>query len=428
MKTREQVIKTNARKREFRWTARGALKGLLISIIIVVLLITAILGIFYGLHYSKTQKDIKILTAYKMYDIYEVDDVDTNIYISKGKDSKHTIVSIADIGDHTFGIYTNMIFEKVKNDVTIVNIDRPGYGMSSDTKEDRTVENIVEHYRAALQEVNIEEPVVLFTYGFGSVYAAEWANQYPDEIKAIVNINGTVITEDNKDIESYEMTKKDKFFTVGNYFGLQRIFYNDWFNDMHRELSHEDEECVQIMNTHSAKTFALYSEMALKEKNFKTVLENWKENDIPTFYIATEHSMEKDEDVSGYVEYMNALSLSREEEPFYNASGAEYDKYIADCIDESTKYHNEVLKPFFDKYGNLHVIKIPGYPQIYKQKAIAMDNFAKDFVKWLNDDIATMNSRYENEFPKPQQTEKPEEAAPTDPTTNTEPTGENNSN
>ena len=57
-----------------------------------------------------------------------------------------------------------------------------------------------------------------------------------------------------------------------------------------------------------------------------------------------------------------------------------------------------------------------------------MDNFAKDFVKWLNGDITTMNSRYENEFPKPQQTEKPEETVPTDPTTNTEPTGENNSN
>ena len=57
-----------------------------------------------------------------------------------------------------------------------------------------------------------------------------------------------------------------------------------------------------------------------------------------------------------------------------------------------------------------------------------MDNFAKDFVKWLNEDVSVMNSRYENEFPKPQQAEKPEDTPATEPTTNTEPTGENHSN
>lgn len=428
MKTREQVIRTNARKREFRWTARGAIKATIITILVLILLVSAILGIFYGLHYTKTQKDILLLDMNKVYQSYEVEGIDTNIYMHEGIDSKHTIVSIGDIGDNTFGIYTNMIFETIKDDVTVINIDRPGHGMSGDTREDRTVENIIEHYRAALKEVNVEEPVVLFTYGFGSVYATEWANQYPDEVKAIVTINGTIITEDNENIESYEMTKKDYLYTLGNNFGIQRIFYNDWFNDMHRVLTHDEEECVQALNIHSAKTFALYSEMALKEKNFKTVLENWKENDIPTIYIATANAMETDEDVINYVEYMNALSTAKKEDPFYSAAGSEYDQFIEDTIAESNKYCEEVLNPFINKYGNAQIIKIPGYSRIYQQKDIAMDNFAKDFIKWLNDDITVMNSRYENEFPKPQQPEKPEETVPTDPTTNTEPTGENNSN
>lgn len=425
MKTREQIIKTNARKREFRWTARGAIKATLITILVLILLVAAILGIFYGLHYAKTQKDITTLKVHDMYQVHEVEDIETNINIREGKESKHVIVSIGDIGDHTFGIYTNMIFDTVKDDITTVNIDRPGHGMSDDTKKDRTVENIVEHYRAALKVADINEPVVLFTYGFGSVYATEWANQYPDEIKAIVTINGTIIDASNEDIESYEMTKKDRWFTLGNSFGIQRLLYNDWFDDMHRELTADEEEWVKIRNTHSAKTFALYSELELKEKNFNTVVENWKENDIPVFYIATANVMEQDEDVINYVEYMNALSVAKGEDPFYSAAGSEYDQYINDTIDASTKYYTDILSPFIAKYNNAQVIRIPGYDKVYQQKAIAMDNFAKDFVKWLNEDIDNMGARYENEFPKPQ--EKPEETLPegtetTEPTDNTEPT------
>ena len=429
MKTREQVIRSNARKREFRWTARGAIKAILITILVLILLAVAICSVFFVLHNSKTQKELVTLEMNKMYQIYEVDDINTNIHVRKGVNAKHTIVSIADIGDHTFGVYTNMIFEEVRDDVTIVNIDRPGYGMSDDTNKERTVENVIEHYRASLKEVNIEEPVILFTYGFGSVYATEWANQYPDEIKAIVHINGTILTEDNEDIEAYQMTKKDTLYALGNKIGIQRLFYKEWFKDMHRVLSHDEEQCVKIFNTHSAKTFAQYSEMVLKEENFKTVVENWKKNDIPTFYIATDKVMEQDEDVAAYVEFMNALSTAKDEPPFYNGGGgANYDKFIAEMIEDSETYQATVLKPYIEMYGTAQIIKIPGYEQIYKQKPIAMDNFAKDFVKWLNEDVSVMNSRYENEFPKPQQAEKPEDTPATEPTTNTEPTGENHSN
>ena len=427
MKTREQVIKTNARKREFRWTARGAIKATLLTILVLILLIATVLGTFYGVHQSKTKKDIVTLDINNMYDIHEVNGIETNIYVREGINSQHTIVSIADIGDNTFGIYTNMIFEKVKDDVTIVNIDRPGYGMSADTNEEQTVENIIEHYRAALKEVNVSEPVVLFTYGFGSVYATEWATQYPDEVKAIVNINGTIIDKNNDTIESYEMTKTDYLYTLGNNFGIQRIFYDQWFNDMHRELTHDEEEGVQVLNTHSARTFALYSEMELKEKNFETVLENWTENDIPVFYIATEKGLEQEEDVTGYVEYMNALSTAKDEPPFFGDSGSAYDEFIIKTLEEAAKYQDEVLEPFIDKYNNAQIIKIPGYAKIYQQKAIAMDNFAADFVKWLNNDIVAMNDRYENEYPEVESSKTPEETEPveTEPTEDTTPT-ENN--
>ena len=415
MKTREQVIRTNARKREFRWTARGAIKAILVTILVIILLIAAICGMFYAVHNSKTKTEITVLDINKVYDMYDVDGIETNISVTKGVNSKHTIVSIADIGDNTFSLYANMIFEEVRDDVTVVNIDRPGYGMSDDTTDERTVDNIIKHYRASLDEVGIDEPIILLTYGFGSVYATEWANQYPDEIKAIITINGTILTENNDEIEAYEMTKLDYLLALGNKIGVQRIFYKNWFNDMHRELSNDVEKCVQVLNMHSAKTFAQYSEMVLKEENFKTVLNNMEANNIPVFYIATENTLETDADVSNYVEYMNALSIAKEEAPFYNGGGgASYDEFIENTIAECNKYQEEVLEPFIETYNNATIIKIPGYGKIYQQKAIAMDNFAKDFVKWLNGDIAMMNSRYENEFPK-QEVTVPEETEPETP-------------
>ena len=63
--------------------------------------------------------------------------------------------------------------------------------MSSDTKEERTVEEIVEEYRMALKYSTSTKQYILMAHSIGGMYAEYWASLYPDEVEAIIYLDAT---------------------------------------------------------------------------------------------------------------------------------------------------------------------------------------------------------------------------------------------
>lgn len=89
----------------------------------------------------------------------------------------------------------------LETDNRVVFIDRAGYGFSDDTDHEMTTESIVEDYRKALQNAGIKAPYILMPHSIGGAYANYWSSKYPDEIEAVVFVDGTQLNEHTFDDE-----------------------------------------------------------------------------------------------------------------------------------------------------------------------------------------------------------------------------------
>ena len=74
----------------------------------------------------------------------------------------------------------------------IVVVEGFGYGYSDTNAPARTLENITAELHEALSKLDIDEPYVLMGHSLAGFYTLHYANQYPDEVSAVVGIDPTV--------------------------------------------------------------------------------------------------------------------------------------------------------------------------------------------------------------------------------------------
>ena len=67
-----------------------------------------------------------------------------------------------------------------------------GYGFSDLTEAPRDVDTVVEEYRRVLAALKHPFPVVLAAHSMGFLEALHWASKYPEEISALVGLDGCV--------------------------------------------------------------------------------------------------------------------------------------------------------------------------------------------------------------------------------------------
>lgn len=66
-----------------------------------------------------------------------------------------------------------------------------GVGFSSGTARQRNCENYMEETRAALMGAGFKPPYILMPHSISSVYAEYYAERHPEEVKAIISLDGT---------------------------------------------------------------------------------------------------------------------------------------------------------------------------------------------------------------------------------------------
>ncbi len=122
--------------------------------------------------------------------LVEVDGEKMHVY-TKGE-GKNTIVLLSGAGTAAPALdYEPLMNEMAKNNRIVV-VETFGYGWSDTTNKERTVENIVEEIREALNKANIEGPYILMPHSVSGIYSMYYANKYPNEIKAIIGIDCTL--------------------------------------------------------------------------------------------------------------------------------------------------------------------------------------------------------------------------------------------
>ena len=187
-----------------------------------------------------------------------------------------TIVYMHGLGMGDTTISACPMFEKLKENYRVCIMDRPGNGLSDDTTQEQTNENVISTYRQVLQEAGAEEPYILVAHSVAGIYADYWAQKYPDEIKSIIYMDADPVecyVEEGK-ISSMNLLIS-KAENVASELGLQRIFVsqNTLVGEDESHIYTEEEMQMRIyLMYHNTFSKATLSEMELYYDNAKEVL------------------------------------------------------------------------------------------------------------------------------------------------------------
>ncbi|MFJ3387659.1 MULTISPECIES: alpha/beta fold hydrolase [unclassified Lysinibacillus] len=138
-----------------------------------------------------------------------------NIHVYKtGESSKSNSRIILLPGSGTTSPYADFypLYSKLKDQYEIILYERPGYGWSDKTADDRNIDTMVDELRETLQRVNEAPPYVLVAHSMGALETIRYAQRYPQEIKALVFIDGISPTYAKN--FKYTFTKKISWNTI----------------------------------------------------------------------------------------------------------------------------------------------------------------------------------------------------------------------
>ncbi|MFB0920608.1 MAG: alpha/beta hydrolase, partial [Oscillospiraceae bacterium] len=83
------------------------------------------------------------------------------------------------------------LMRRLGEEYKVVCVEYFGVGFSSETERPRTCENYVEEIRTALSKSGFKAPYVLMPHSISSVFSEYYAEKYPDEVEAIISLDGT---------------------------------------------------------------------------------------------------------------------------------------------------------------------------------------------------------------------------------------------
>ncbi|MCR3955307.1 MAG: alpha/beta hydrolase [Gudongella sp.] len=132
--------------------------------------------------------------------LVKVEDGQMHVY-SMGTGEK-TIVLLPGMGVALPSADFSPLMRKLSEKYTVVTVEYFGAGFSSETANPRTTENYVEEIRTVLEKAGFNGPYILMPHSISSVYSEYYAAKYPDEVEALISLDGTS-TAYHEEIPSY---------------------------------------------------------------------------------------------------------------------------------------------------------------------------------------------------------------------------------
>ena len=159
-------------------------KSLLLILIVFVLLMV---GIFV---YNKIMLKKEAFLREPIGQMVEVDGHYMSIY-TEGE-GKHTLVFMSGAGIPSPIIDYKSLYSLLSDDYKIVVIEKFGYGYSDIVDSERNFDTILRQDREALAKAGINGPFILCPHSMSGLEAILWAQNYPEEVEAIVGLDMSV--------------------------------------------------------------------------------------------------------------------------------------------------------------------------------------------------------------------------------------------
>ena len=120
-----------------------------------------------------------------------VDVFDGQMHVHTLGSGESTIVLLPGMGIPLPSADFGPLMRRFSEQYTVSVVEYFGVGFSSGTTRERSSENYVEEIREALQKAGIPAPYILMAHSISSIYSEHYAAMYPDEVKAVISLDGT---------------------------------------------------------------------------------------------------------------------------------------------------------------------------------------------------------------------------------------------
>ena len=363
------------------------------KIVRVFLIILAILLLLWLLVFINSKirfkRDKTFLEEKGYCNLVSAGEYSVNVLSFGNENGKHRIIAMAGYGIPDSCITMRKMTAALESDNQVIFIDRAGYGISDDTAQDMTVENIVEAYRTALKNAGIKAPYVLMPHSIGGVYATYWESKYPDEVEAVAIIDGTELEaippdeqdNDNDEAALYYRLVKCGIGGTGDMLLKHFLPPKEWLNDDEQKA-----EYAMALMTYDSR--AVLSESEQESRNINTAWEAIVTNDIPKIYISTAYFTAEDIEADGILtdEMIDELMFDRKELKAELPKTQEERRQMAleDYLEIGRDYKERVLLPYLEKLGNCELVSLPGDHLIYEQKPDECGQIIRDFIDSLD--------------------------------------------
>ncbi len=162
-------------------------KEVKIMLIILGIIILLFLAIFIN-HQIGLKREAKLLTP--IGQLVEVDGHNISIYIEGEGD--RTIVFLSGGGTCSPILDFKSLYSLLSDDYKVVVVEKFGYGFSDVVDKERDVASVLADTRAALAAAGVEGPYILCPHSMSGIEALYWAQQYPEEVSAIIGLDMAV--------------------------------------------------------------------------------------------------------------------------------------------------------------------------------------------------------------------------------------------
>lgn len=216
---------------------KAAGKVLLVLLIAVVVILGAIF-----VYNRIMMKQEEPLLAEPLGQLVKVDGHNMCIY-TEGE-GEHTLLFLSGSGTAAPILDFKSLYSLLKDDYRIVVIEKFGYGFSDVVDMERSFDTILRQDREALAKAGIKGPFVLCPHSMSGLEAIMWAQDYPDEVEAIVGLDMVLPrTYDGFDFEG--VFRYEKLAAFAREMGIVRFYYSDSY--LPSALSKEDKELYRAI-------------------------------------------------------------------------------------------------------------------------------------------------------------------------------------
>lgn len=166
------------------------------SIAVLMIAIVVFMAVVFIVDKISSKSEEGKIQAYGQ--LVSVDGKKMNVLI-QGK-GEETVVLLPGYGTAAPALDFKPLVEELSPNYKVVAVEPFGYGLSDDTKKERTTENIVSEIHEALQSLNIDR-YILMGHSIAGIYGIDYVNKYPNEVSAFVGIDSSISTQGGMDAE-----------------------------------------------------------------------------------------------------------------------------------------------------------------------------------------------------------------------------------